>query len=134
MADAVASQTIVEGPNKIVMKFTNISDGTGESAVTKVDVSAFATGIDGATCTGVAIEQIWWQCTGMKVSILFDATSDVLAIQLGENQSGHHDYRSFGGLTNNAGSGKTGDIQFTTVGHDNTDTYTVILAMRKNYG
>ena len=95
MADAVASQTIVEGPNKEAVKFTNISDGTGESAVTKVDVSALAKGVDGATCTGVAIEQIWWQCTGMKVSILFDATSDVLAIQLGENQSGHHDYRSF---------------------------------------
>ena len=39
MADAVASQTIVEGPNKVVMKFTNISDGTGESAVTKVDIT-----------------------------------------------------------------------------------------------
>ena len=117
MADAVTSQTIVEGPNKVVMKFTNVSDGTGESAVTKVDVSGLATGTDGATCTGVTIEQIWWQCVGMKVNILFDATSDVLAIQLGENQSGHHDYRDFGGITNNAGSGKTGDIQFTTVGH-----------------
>ena len=133
MADAVASQTIVEGPNKIVMKFTNISDGTGESAVTKVDVSALATGIDGATCTGVAIEQIWWQCTGMKVSIFFDATSDVLAIQLGENQSGHHDYSIFGGIPNNAGSGVTGDLQFTTVGHSSGDTYTIILYLRKNY-
>ena len=133
MADAVTSQTIVDGDKHAVMKFTNISDGTGESAVTKVDVSGLATN-EGRTCTGVTIEKIWWQCVGMKVNILFDATSDVLAIQLGENQSGHHDFRSFGGLTNNAGSGKTGDIQFTTVGHDNTDTYTVILAMRKNYG
>ena len=69
----------------------------------------------------------------MKVNILFDATSDVLAMQLGENQSGHHDYTSFGGLTNNAGSGKTGDIKFTTVGHANGDTYTVILYLRKDY-
>ena len=133
MADAVASQTIVEGPNKIVMKFTNISDGTGESAVTKVDVSALAKGIDGATCTGVAIEQIWWQCTGMKVSILFDATSDVLAIQLGENQSGHHDYRSFGGLTNNAGSGKTGDVLLTTVGHSSGDSYSIVIECIKEF-
>ena len=134
MADAVTSQTILDGPNKVVMKFTNVSDGTGESAVTKVDVSGLATGTDGATCTGVTIEQIWWQCVGMKVNILFDATSAVLAIQLGENQSGHHDYRDFGGIPNNAGSGKTGDIQFTTVGHTSADTYTIILAMRKNYG
>ena len=68
-----------------------------------------------------------------KVSILFDATSDVLAIQLGENQSGYHDYTSFGGLTNNAGSGKTGDIKFTTVGHSSGDTYTIILYLKKEF-
>ena len=69
----------------------------------------------------------------MKVSILFDATSDVLAIQLGENQSGYHDYTSFGGLSNNSGSGKTGDIKFTTVGHSSADTYTIIMQVRKGY-
>ena len=89
--------------------------------------------VDGTTCTGVSIEKIWWQCIGMKVNILFDATSDVLAMQLGENQSGHHDYSSFGGLTNNAGSGKTGDVQFTTIGASSGDTYTVILEVIKSY-
>ena len=132
MADAVASQTILDGPKQVVMKFTNISDGTGESAVTKVDVSALSTNTDGATCTGVAIEQIWWQCIGMKVSILWDASSDVLALQLGENQSGQHDYSSFGGITNNASS-PTGDVNFTTVGHASADTYAIILYMRKEY-
>ena len=43
MADAVTSQTIVDGDKHVVMKFTNVSDGTGESAVTKVDVSGLAT-------------------------------------------------------------------------------------------
>ena len=133
MADAVTSQTINDGDKHAVMKFTNVSDGTGESAVTKVDVSALAASADGLTCTGVSIEKIWWQCTGMKVSILFDATSDVLAIQLGENQSGHHDYSILGGIPNNAGSGVTGDLQFTTVGHSSGDTYTIILYLRKNY-
>ena len=133
MADAVATQTIIDGSKTAVLKFTNVSDGSGESAVTKVDVSALATNSLGQTCTGASIQKIWWQCIGMKVNILFDATSDVLAMQLGENQSGHHDYSSFGGLTNNAGSGKTGDIKFTTVGHANGDTYTVILYLRKDY-
>ena len=132
MADAVTSQTIVDGDKHAVMKFTNISDGTGESAVTKVDVSALATSADGLTCTGVSIEEIWWQCTGMKVSVLFDASTDVLAIQLGENQSGHHDYTIFGGITNNASS-PTGDVNFTTVGHSSADTYAIILYMRKEY-
>lgn len=137
MADAVTSQTIVDGDRYAVIKLTNVSDGTGESAVTKVDVSSLASlgsnTADQKACTGVSIEKIWWQCIGMKVKILWDATSDAFCIELGENQSGSHDYSSFGGLTNNAGAGKTGDIKFTTVGHTSADTYTIILYLRKEY-
>ena len=133
MADAVTSQTLIDGPKQAVMKFTNVSDGSGESAVVKVDVSALSDSVDGDTCTGVVIERIWWQCIGMKVQILWNASSNVFCIELGENQSGSHDYSSFGGLTNNAGSGKDGDLLFTTVGASSADTYTVILDMRKKY-
>lgn len=133
MADTVASQTLADGPKTAVLKLTNISDGSGESAVTKVDVSALQPSADGDTCTGVTIERIWWQCIGMKVQILWDASTDLLCIELGENQSGDHDYTKFGGLSNNAGSGKTGDVKFTTVGHASGDTYTVILYLRKNF-
>ena len=134
MADTVSSQTLYDGSKTAVLKFTNISDGTGESAVKKVDVSALNADSDGNPCTGVAIERLWWQCIGMKVQLLWDASSNLLCIELGENQSGHHDYTIFGGLTNNAGSGKTGDIDFTTVGHTSGDTYTVIMYLRKTYG
>ena len=133
MADAVTSQTIVDGQKTAVLKFTNISDGTGESAVAKVDVSALSSLADGTACTGATIEKKWWQCNGMKLQLLFDATSNLFCIELGENQSGYHDYTSFGGLPNNAGSGKTGDILFTTVGHSSADTYTVMLQVRKEY-
>ena len=133
MADAVTSQTLFDGDKHVVMKFTNISDGTGESAVKKVNVSALESDINGNTCTSVAIEKIWWQCIGMKVRLFFDATSDAFIIELGENQSGYHDYSEFGGIKNNAASGKTGDVDFTTVGHSSADTYTIILKMRKTY-
>ena len=133
MADAVTSQTLVDGNQIAVFKFTNISDGSGESAVKKVDVSALATNVRGEACTRATIEKIWWQCNGMKVQLLFDATSNVIAIELGENQSGYHDYTSFGGIINNSGSGKTGDILFTTVGHSSADSYTIILQVRKEY-
>ena len=133
MADAVTSQTIVDGQKTAVLKFTNVSDGTGEANVAKVDVSALASLPNGTVCSGATIEKIWWQCNGMKVQLLFDATSNVFCIELGENQSGYHDYSLFGGLTNNAGSGKTGDILFTTVGHTAADTYTVILQVKKEY-
>tara|TARA_R100000541_G_scaffold15189_1_gene24622 strand:+ start:15 stop:419 length:405 start_codon:yes stop_codon:yes gene_type:complete len=134
MADAVATQTLIDGDKKVVQKFTNISDGSGEAAVVKVDVSDLATNSRGDACTGVVIEKIWWQCIGMKVQILFDASTNVFCIELGENQSGNQDYTNFGGLPNNSGSGKTGDVLFTTVGHTSADTYTIIMSMRKEYG
>ena len=134
MADAVATQTLQDGAKMLVQKFTNISDGTGESAVVKVDVSGLAKNSSGQACTGVVIEKIWWQCIGMKVQIFWNATTNVFCIELGENQSGNHDYTVFGGLPNNAGSGKDGDVLFTTIGHTSADTYTIIMSMRKEYG
>ena len=134
MADAVATKIIIDGDRNVVQKFTNVSDGSGEAAVVKVDVSSLATNSRGDACTGVVIEKIWWQCIGMKVQILFDASTNVFCIELGENQSGNQDYTNFGGLPNNSGSGKTGDVLFTTVGHTSADTYTIIMSMRKEYG
>ena len=133
MAYAVTSETLIDGVKTAVLKFTNISDGSGESAVAKVDVSALSANDVGKSCSGASIEKIWWQCNGIKVQLLFDASSNVIAIELGENQSGYHDYTSFGGIINNAGSGKTGDILFTTVGHSSADSYTIILQVRKEY-
>ena len=133
MADAVTSQTIQDGERKAVLKFTNASDGSGESAVKKVDVSALASNSAGDTCTGVAINKIWWQCTGMSVKIEFDATSNVLAIGLSEDSNGYHDYSNFSGIPNNAGSGVTGDLDFTTVGAGSGDTYMIVLELIKAY-
>ena len=36
MADTVTTQTIQDGDKIAIMKFTNVSDGTGESAVKKL--------------------------------------------------------------------------------------------------
>ena len=133
MADAVTSQTIQDDNRKAVLKFTNISDGSGESAVTKIDVSALQANSKGDSCTEVAISKIWWQCVGMGVQLLNDATSDTLIIALSPDSNGMHDYPPFSGIPNNAGSGKTGDVQFTTIGASSGDTYTVILEVIKSY-
>ena len=133
MADTVSSQTIQDGERKAVLKFTNISDGSGESAVKKVDVSALASNSSGTACTEVAVSKIWWQCVGMGVELLNDATTDTLIIGLSPDSNGMHDYSSFSGIPNDSGSGKTGDIMFTTIGASNGDTYTVILELLKTY-
>ena len=133
MADAVTSQTIQDGERNLVMKFTNVSDCTGESAVKKVDVSALATNSKGQTCTKVKIQRIYWATVGMSVKLDFDATSNVLLIGLPADSTGDEYYDSFTGIPNNAGSGVTGDIDLTTTGHSSGDSYMIILEMIKEY-
>jgi len=124
MADAVATQTILDGSRKTTMKFTNISDGTGESAVRKVDVSALS-----PAATDVKISRVIYDCAGMDVQLLWDATANVHAYTL--SGDGVIDFKPMGGLINNAGTGKTGDILFTTTGHASGDSYSIILEMDK---
>ena len=137
MADAVTSQTLADGDKIAVVKLTNISDGTGESSVKKIDVSALASNSAGAACAHATINQIWYDIGGMRVALEWNATSNVVAAVLGGsaaagNVSGHMDFRSFGGIKNNASS-PTGDLDFTTSGHTNLDHYTIVLEMRKQY-
>ncbi len=133
MADAVASQTIQDGERTAVMRFTNVSDGTGESAVKKVDVSALAANSAGQACTEVHIQRIYWMTVGMSVKLEFDATSSVLLTHIPADATGDEYYDNFTAIPHNAGSGKTGDIDFTTVGHSSGDSYMIILEMIKKY-
>lgn len=126
MADAVTSQTLLDGPRNVVMKFTNLSDGTGESAVTKVDVSAL-----GGSPGEVKINRVKFTTQGMAVRMLWDATTDELIMDLPADRSGMLDFTNTGGLINNAGAGVTGDIRFTTIGHTAGDSYMVELEMVK---
>tara|TARA_A100000171_G_C2103026_1_gene130771 strand:+ start:281 stop:682 length:402 start_codon:yes stop_codon:yes gene_type:complete len=133
MADAVTSQTIQDGEKTAVLKFTNVSDGTGESAVKKVDVSALAKNSAGQTCTTVSVARIYWATRGMGVNLEFDASTNVLLTGLPADSTGDEYYDLFTGIPNNAGSGVTGDIDFTTVAHSSGDTYSIILVLNKNY-
>jgi|TARA_R100001443_G_scaffold70534_1_gene78836 hypothetical protein len=133
MADAVTSQTIQDGQKTAVLKFTNVSDGTGESAVKKVDVSALAANHAGEACTSVSVARIYWATRGMGVNLEFDASTNVLLTGLPADSTGDEYYDLFTGIPNNAGSGVTGDIDFTTVGHSSGDTYSIILVLNKNY-
>ncbi len=74
----------------------------------------------------------------MRVALEWNATTNVVAAVLGGsaaagNVSGHMDFRSFGGLKNNAGSGIDGDIDLTTHGHTAQDHYTIVLQLRKTF-
>ena len=139
MADAVTSQTLSDGDRTAVMKFTNISDGSGESSVAKVDVSALtANSHTGAECARVHITQVWYAISGMRVDLEWNASSNVKALILGagitlEPTNGHFDFRSFGGLKNTEASGVSGDVALTTLHHTSNDAYTIVLELNKSY-
>jgi hypothetical protein len=133
MADAVASQTILDGERMFIAKYTNLSDGTGETGVVKVDVSTLNPNSFGLACNGVKINKIYATTHGMQVRVLWDATTDVFAWVIPQNSNYLMDFSSFGGIPNNAGTGKTGDILFTTQDASAGDSYTVVLECLKTY-
>lgn len=132
MTDAVATQVLVDDTRRAVFKFTNISDGTGETAALKIDVSTLSSYL-GNACTGVSIQRVDAVTAGMGINMLWDATTDVVILTVGDADFVTFDFSRFGGLSNNSGTGKTGDVLFTTVGAGSGDRYTVVMEVLKNY-
>jgi predicted RNA-binding protein with TRAM domain len=133
MADTVSSQTILDGERLFIGKFTCISDGTGETAVVKIDVSTLNPNAFGLACNGVKINKIWGSVHGMNVRVLFDATTDTYAWQVPQNTAYLMDFSTFGGLPSNAGAGVTGDVLFTTHDASAGDSYTIVIEAIKTY-
>ena len=135
MADVVTSQTLVDTTGtKTVMKFTNISDGSGETLVTKMDASALTFMTEDAT---KSVAKLWWavNTTNGKsgVELLWAGTTNsTIGFFSG---TGHHDYYTAGNaIPNNAtltaNTSPAGDILISTKGFVAGDNYTIILEVR----
>lgn len=133
MADAVGSQTLFDGERKAIMKFTNNSDGTGETNVVKVNPASLTPSGAGGVCDRVTITKITGLTHGMEVQLKWKASTPVVIETLPQNNSYTQDFEKIGGLTNNAGTGVDGAITFTTLDATAGDTYTVVLEMVKHY-
>ena len=138
MADAVTSQTIEDGGKNLVMKFTNISDGTGESAVAKIDVSALDSNPStGASCSRVVLQRIWFSNVGMGFSLYWNATSNMFICQAPKDWADTWDFTdssiTLPGIPNNAGGGVNGDLLLTTNDHTSGDTYSIVVWALKHY-
>jgi len=133
MADAVTSTTLMDSDRVAIIQLTSTSDGTGEAAVKKVDVSALSDSSTGQACTGVRLARIVYSTFGMSVKLLWDATTDTICWDLNADYTTDEDFTDFGGIRNTAGSGKTGDIMLTTTGHTNGDSYVIVLTLYKDF-
>jgi len=130
MADVVTTQTIADTSGvKFTAKLTNLSDGTGETLVKKVDASdlTFMTE-DGDR----KISKIWYSINTANnksaVELLWDGTTNATAVMLSGN--GHIDLRPSGNeISNNAGT-PTGDVLLSTKNFADGDNYTIIVEFR----
>jgi hypothetical protein len=134
MADAVTSTTLMDSDRVAIIQLTSTSDGTGEAAVKKVDVSALSDSSTGQACTGVRLAKIVYSTFGMSVKLLWDATADTICWDLNADYTTDEDFTEFGGVRNTAAaSGKTGDIMLTTTGHSDGDSYVIVLTLYKDF-
>ena len=129
MAVTTTSQVLIDGPKTAVIHFTGEihTAASDETTAIKVDASALE-----GTPTDLKIQRIWPALSGLSIKLYFDATTNVLALALADGDCGYQDFRSVGGIKNNAGAGKTGDILATTVGGDVGDAYSIIIEVSKS--
>lgn len=126
MADTVDTVTLFRGTTRCAVRLTNISDGTGESAVVKVDKSALAVLLGITEPAKIIIEYMDWAIQGFaSVRLHFDhTTDDEIAVLCG---NGARDFTPFDGLVDPGSAGGTGDIILTTNGGGSGSTYDIFI-------
>lgn len=113
-APTPVQRTLSDGPSKTVRLITIPAGGDADVAETIcIDTSALTGG--NVTATTHTINKIIYGLNGFSITLSFDATSDVHAITIPPG-GGTLDFSDMGGISNNAGSGITGDITFITNG------------------
>ena len=125
MALDISTSVIDDEKEVVVRLYKKFTNTTNESALKVIDVSALASNIAGDACSEVSITKIDAIISGVTVELLFDATANTSAIKLAAD--GDHDYSYFGGLENDAGAGKTGDVLLTTTGAASGDFFNLIV-------
>jgi hypothetical protein len=130
MADTISTQIITDTSGvKYVVKLTNISDGTGETLVNKVDASetTFMTE-DGNR----KISKIWWSINTNNnkscVELIWDGATNATALLL--SGVGYWDLRTAGDEILNNATTPTGDVLLSTKNFVSGDNYTIIVEFR----
>lgn len=110
MAHSIVPNVYVNGESNLVINTCIVGDGSsGELSATQfIDVSTYGV-------SEVKIKRIKTSLVGFSAILYWDADTDVPIISVPDYEFGE-EYHEFGGLWNNAGDGKTGDIMISTFG------------------
>ena len=130
MADTISTQVISDTSGvKYVIKMTNISDGSGESLVKKIDASetTFMTE-DGNR----KIAKIWWSVNAISkkacVELVWEGATNATGMLL--SGQGYWDLRTAGNSISNNATTPTGDVLLSTRDFVVGDNYTILVEFR----
>ena len=111
MANAISTQVITDGPRNATEKITGVLDTSDMALATVVDLSTLLPITP--TCRIYHID--YSISDQLELQLLWHATTDVVIMPLaGRGRLGFYE---FGGLVNNAGAGKNGNIDAKTTGY-----------------
>lgn len=146
MANLITNTILVNTDRKLVIKYSELCDGTTATNVTTiVDVSSddYQRPSDGSNITGVAIDKIYilpsigTGATGQVAGHIEWATSSGVEVPIcsiasdyKNNAGSTFDFSAWGGLTKE-GTNANGDIKLDVAGMGANEGYSFILEMRK---
>lgn len=136
MADAVAVKQMINTDTHVGYRFTNLSDGTGETDVTKITKSSLKA-TDGVAPDSVDIWRVRWCIQKIDyVKLSWDHTADDIAMILSGNG-----YDDFDGLipdrrdpvpnADPRSTGGTGNLLLTTGGAASGGSYDITIWLKK---
>ena len=130
MADTVTTQTIADTSGvKFVAKLTNLSDGSGETLVKKIDASELTfMSEDGNRTIARVYYSINTSDRKSGVEILWDGATNATALFL--SGQGFMDFRTDGNSIPNNATTPTGDVLLSTKNFASGDNYTIIVEFR----
>ena len=126
MANSFLKQTLVDGSRNAVIKLTGVLDTSDLGQTTAVDLTTLS-----PVPSTVYIDHLDYSISDqLEVQLLWDATSPLVILPIAGR--GRVSYGNFGGLQNNAGAGKTGNILIKTTGWaSGTQVFSIVLELVK---
>lgn len=125
MANAITRQVLSNGLKNYIVRYTITGDGSGEETASRIN------NVSGDMGTDNKIWKIEAVLHGFDAQVLWDATTDVVACSLPTEVDCHLSFVKQGGIINNAGTGKTGDLLLATAGLGAGDYGTIVVHVKK---
>ena len=110
---AVTTQILQDGERNVTWKVIATGAAGGESATLDITTLAPIDSSRGTKATRLNLKCIDFDASG-SVDIEWEATANVLAWRFGPGTAQDFNFEKFGGIPNNAGAGRTGNVIVST--------------------